>query len=63
MRRLCDEGDRHLGTPQGRPLSPMLANLLLDDVDKALEARGNSLVRCADDCNVYVGRLLKGRAA
>ena len=47
--------DRHLGTPQGGPLSPLLANVLLDDVDKALEARGYCFVRYADDCNVYVG--------
>ena len=47
--------DRHLGTPQGGPLSPLLANVLLDDVDKALEARGCSFARYADDCNVYVG--------
>jgi len=42
--------DRHLGTPQGRPLSPLLANGLLDAVDKALEARGHSFARYADDC-------------
>ena len=47
--------DRHLGTPQGGPLSPLLANVLLDVVDKALEARGYSFARYADDCNVYVG--------
>ena len=47
--------DRHQGTPQGGPLSPLLANVLLDEVDKALEARGYSFVRYADDCNVYVG--------
>ena len=47
--------DRHLGTPQGGPLSPLLANVLLDEVDKALEARGHSFARYADDCNVYVG--------
>ena len=47
--------DRHLGTPQGGPLSPLLANVLLDVVDKALEARGHSFARYADDCNVYVG--------
>jgi RNA-directed DNA polymerase len=47
--------DRHLGTPQGGPLSPLLANVLLDEVDKALEARGCSFARYADDCNVYVG--------
>ena len=46
--------DRHLGTPQGGPLSPLLANVLLDEVDKALEARGYSFARYADDCNVYV---------
>ena len=46
---------RHLGTPQGGPLSPLLANVLLDEVDKALESRGYSFVRYADDCNVYVG--------
>ncbi len=45
---------RHEGTPQGGPLSPLLANLLLDEVDKALEARGHRFVRYADDCNVYV---------
>jgi len=47
--------DRHLGTPQGGPLSPLLANILLDEVDKALEVRGYSFARYADDCNVYVG--------
>jgi RNA-directed DNA polymerase len=47
--------ERHLGTPQGGPLSPLLANVLLDEVDKALEARGYSFARYADDCNVYVG--------
>ena len=47
--------DRHLGTPQGGPLSPLLANVLLDEVDKVLEARGYSFARYADDCNVYVG--------
>ena len=47
--------DRHQGTPQGGPLSPLLANVVLDDVDKALEARGYSFARYADDCNVYVG--------
>lgn len=46
--------ERHLGTPQGGPLSPLLANALLDEVDKALEARGYSFARYADDCNVYV---------
>jgi group II intron reverse transcriptase/maturase len=46
--------ERYEGTPQGGPLSPLLANVLLDDVDKELEARGLSFVRYADDCNVYV---------
>lgn len=46
--------ERHEGTPQGGPLSPLLANVLLDDVDKALERRGHCFVRYADDCNVYV---------
>jgi RNA-directed DNA polymerase len=47
--------ERHMGTPQGGPLSPLLANVLLDEVDKALETRGYSFARYADDCNVYVG--------
>jgi RNA-directed DNA polymerase len=42
------------GTPQGGPLSPLLANLLLDDLDKMLEARGHRFCRYADDVNVYV---------
>ncbi len=46
--------ERNMGTPQGGPLSPLLANVLLDEVDKALEVRGHSFVRYADDCNVYV---------
>lgn len=45
---------RHQGTPQGGPLSPLLANLLLDDLDKELERRGHRFCRYADDCNVYV---------
>ena len=55
--------DRHLGTPQGGPLSPLLANVLLDEVDKALEARGYSFARYADDCNVYVGSKRAGERA
>jgi len=47
--------EKHEGTPQGGPLSPLLANVLLDEVDKELEARGLCFVRYADDCNVYVG--------
>ena len=46
--------ERHLGTPQGRPLSPLLANVLLDEVDKDLERRGHCFARYADDCNVCV---------
>ncbi len=46
--------ERHEGTPQGGPLSPILANVLLDVVDKQLETRGHAFVRYADDCNVYV---------
>jgi RNA-directed DNA polymerase len=46
--------ERHEGTPQGGPLSPLLANVLLDEVDKELEKRGHAFVRYADDCNVYV---------
>lgn len=46
--------ERREGTPQGGPLSPLLANVLLDSVDKELERRGHAFVRYADDCNVYV---------
>jgi len=42
------------GTPQGGPLSPLLANLLLDTLDRELERRGHRFVRYADDCNIYV---------
>lgn len=45
---------RQQGTPQGGPLSPLLANVLLDEVDKELERRGHCFVRYADDANVYV---------
>ncbi|HEV3301346.1 MAG TPA: reverse transcriptase domain-containing protein, partial [Planctomycetaceae bacterium] len=46
--------ERYEGTPQGGPLSPLLANLLLDDLDKELEYRGHKFCRYADDCNIYV---------
>ncbi len=46
--------ERVEGTPQGGPLSPLLANVLLDEVDKELEKRGHTFVRYADDSNVYV---------
>lgn len=42
------------GTPQGGPLSPLLANILLDELDKELEKRGHRYCRYADDCNIYV---------
>jgi group II intron reverse transcriptase/maturase len=42
------------GTPQGGPISPLLSNILLDDLDKELERRGHCFVRYADDCNIYV---------
>lgn len=42
------------GTPQGGPLSPLLSNFVLDELDKELEKRGHKFVRYADDCNIYV---------
>ena len=42
------------GTPQGGPLSPLLANIMLDELDKELEKRGHKFCRYADDCNIYV---------
>ena len=45
---------RREGTPQGGPLSPLLSNILLDELDKELEQRGHKFCRYADDCNVYV---------
>jgi len=47
-------GQRAKGTPQGSPLSPLLSNIVLDELDKELEQRGHSFVRYADDCNIYV---------
>jgi group II intron reverse transcriptase/maturase len=46
--------DSEEGTPQGGPLSPLLSNIMLDDLDKELEKRGHKFVRYADDCNIYV---------
>jgi group II intron reverse transcriptase/maturase len=46
--------ERAKGTPQGGNLSPLLANIILDDLDKELERRGHSFCRYADDCNIYV---------
>mgnify|MGYP000853101729 CR=1 FL=1 len=45
---------REKGTPQGSPLSPLLSNIVLDELDKELERRGHSFCRYADDCNIYV---------
>jgi RNA-directed DNA polymerase len=52
---------RHEGTPQGGPLSPLLANVLLDEVDKELERRGHCFARYADDANVYVCSMRAGQ--
>lgn len=52
--------ERAEGTPQGGPLSPLLANVLLDEVDRELERRGHRFARYADDCNVYVRSLKAG---
>jgi RNA-directed DNA polymerase len=49
------------GTPQGGPLSPLLSNILLDDLDKELERRGHAFCRYADDCNIYVGSQRAGQ--
>ena len=46
------------GTPQGGPLSPLLSNIMLDDLDKELDRRGHLYCRYADDCNIYVGSKL-----
>lgn len=51
---------REEGTPQGGPLSPMLANLMLDDLDKELQKRGHRFCRYADDCNIYVQSIKAG---
>ena len=52
-RRAGDSRGRE-GTPQGGPLSPLLSNILLDELDKELERRGHKFCRYADDCNIYV---------
>jgi RNA-directed DNA polymerase len=46
---------RREGTPQGSPLSPLLSNILLNELDQTLESRGHRFVRYADDCSIYVG--------
>ena len=52
---------RNEGTPQGGPLSPLLANVMLDEVDKELERRGHRFARYADDANVYVRSVRAGQ--
>lgn len=54
---------RDKGMPQGGPLSPLLSNILLDDLDKELERRGHSFCRYADDCNIYVSSYKAGKQA
>ena len=49
------------GTPQGGPLSPLLSNIILDDLDKELDWRGHRYCRYADDCNIYVGSKRAGQ--
>lgn len=51
---------REKGTPQGSPLSPLLSNIVLDELDKELEHRGHKFVRYADDCNIYVKKKRSG---
>ena len=68
VRRILEAGmmwdgvsiERQEGTLQGGPLSPLLANLLLDDLDKELEKRGRRFCRYAADCNMYVRRVEAG---
>jgi len=48
------------GTPQGGPLSPLLSNIVLDELDRELERRGHCFCRYADDCNIYVGSRRSG---
>ena len=61
---VLDDGlfeDSREGTPQGGPLSPLLSNLVLDELDRELERRGHRFVRYADDCNIYVRSEKAGR--
>jgi len=53
--------ERVEGAPQGGPLSPLLSNIMLDELDKELEKRGHKFCRYADDCNIYVKSLRAGR--
>lgn len=52
-----------IGTPQGGPLSPLLSNIILDELDKELEHRRHKFVRYADDCNIYVKSKRAGERA
>ncbi len=56
---VCRERDE--GTPQGSPLSPLLSNIMLDELDKELEKRGHKFCRYADDCNIYVASKMAGK--
>lgn len=61
---LMSEGlieQRTAGTPQGGPLSPLLSNIVLDELDRELEKRGHRFCRYADDCNIYVGSEAAGK--
>jgi len=60
MNKGCFEKNEK-GTPQGGPLSPLLSNLVLDELDKELEKRGHKFCRYADDCNIYVRSKRAGR--
>src|SRR3972149_12087976 len=56
----CDSPSME-GTPQGGPLSPLLSNLVLDELDRELERRGHRFVRYADDSNIYVRSVRAGQ--
>src|SRR5688572_29864861 len=61
---MMDDGlvsPRTEGTPQGGPLSPLLSNIVLDELDRELESRGLAFCRYADDCNIYVGSERAGK--
>ena len=52
---------RDKGTPQGSPLSPLLSNIVLDELDRELQQRGHRFVRNADDCNIFVRSVRAGQ--
>ncbi|MBL8223426.1 MAG: group II intron reverse transcriptase/maturase, partial [Bryobacterales bacterium] len=54
-------GTTEEGTPQGGPISPLLSNVVLDELDRELEKRGHRFVRYADDSNIYVRSLAAGQ--